>query len=247
MSRSSPTAGVTALNKEALFVPGRFDMLWTGLATRVITGGLLMGGLVGPSFAQGIYTCIDAQGRRLTADRPIRECIDREQKELNTSGTVKRKLGPSLTAEERAVEEERARKADEERKRLAEEKKRERALLARYPDRAAHDKERHAALARADEAIATATKNTEVLIAARKQLEAELEFHGNDRAKAPSKLKRDFDDNDLHTEVQRRFIATHDAEKARINARFDEELARLKQLWTHRALPPAAAASAAKR
>ncbi|WP_432214584.1 DUF4124 domain-containing protein, partial [Salmonella enterica] len=42
-----------------------------------------------PAWAQGgIYTCVDAKGRKLTADRPILDCIDREQKELNASGQV---------------------------------------------------------------------------------------------------------------------------------------------------------------
>ena len=36
-------------------------------------------------------------GRKLTSDRPIMECLDREQKVLNPSGTVKTKIGPSLT------------------------------------------------------------------------------------------------------------------------------------------------------
>ena len=70
----------------------------SGFTGRAIAGGLLLGGLFGQACADGIYTCVDAQGRRLTADRPIRECIDREQNELNASGTVKRKIGPSLTA-----------------------------------------------------------------------------------------------------------------------------------------------------
>ncbi len=63
------------------------------------------------------------------------------------SGTVKRKIGPTLTALEQAAEDDKARKAAEEQQRLAEEKKRERALLTRYPDQAAHDKERALALA----------------------------------------------------------------------------------------------------
>ena len=50
----------------------------------------------------GVYTCTDAKGRKLTADRPIPECTDREQKVLNPSGTVKAKIGPTLTAQERA-------------------------------------------------------------------------------------------------------------------------------------------------
>ena len=47
--------------------------------------------------AQSIYTCVDSKGRRLTHDRPIPDCIDREQRELNSNGTVKRAIGPTLT------------------------------------------------------------------------------------------------------------------------------------------------------
>ena len=55
-----------------------------------------------PAATQGIYTCVDAKGRNLTSDRPIPECSDREQKMLNPSGTVKGKIGPTLTAQERS-------------------------------------------------------------------------------------------------------------------------------------------------
>ena len=70
-------------------------------------------GIAGGSWAQmrSIYTCIDAKGRRLTADRPIAECLDREQKELSGNGTVRRTHGPSLTPVERAAQEDRDRKA----------------------------------------------------------------------------------------------------------------------------------------
>jgi hypothetical protein len=218
-----------------------------GLTAPAITAALLLGCSLGQARAEGIYTCIDAQGRRLTADRPIRECIDREQKELNASGTVKRKIGPSLTAEERAAQEEKARKAAEERNRLEEEKKRERALLTRYPDRAAHDKERLDALARADAAIATARKNIDELIAARKRLETELEFYRSDPSKVPAKLKRQIEENEQHTQAQKRFVANQDLEKRRVNTQFDEELAKLKQLWAQVAAPAAAVPAAAKR
>ena len=99
--------------------------------------------LVGPcAWAQqsntgSIYTCVDRQGRRLTADRPIAECLDREQQELGPTGTVRRQIGPSLTEQERAALEVQRRKEAEERTRQQEERRRERVLTARYPDKAA--------------------------------------------------------------------------------------------------------------
>ena len=218
-----------------------------GLTARALAGGLLLAGLLGPVRAEGIYTCVDSKGRRLTADRPIAECIDREQRELNASGTLKRKIGPSLTAQERAAEQARARQAAEEANRLAEEKKRNRALLARYPDKATHDRERAAALARADAAIETAQKNTQEIMAGRKRLDTELEFYRKDPSKVPAKLKREIEDNEEHIRAQQRFIGNQDSEKRRINAQFDEELAKLRELWIQRAAPAVSTAPATAR
>jgi hypothetical protein len=207
-----------------------------------IVAGMLLGGLCAQAASQSIYTCVDAKGRRLTADRPIADCLDREQKELAPSGTVRRKIGPVLTGEERAAQEEKTRRAEDERNRQAEEKRRDRALLVRYPDRAAHDKERASALAVADGAIAAARKNTNDLKAQRKKLDTELEFYKGDVARLPPQLKRQVEENQHHLEAQERFIANQENEKKRINSRFDEELAKLRPLWAPRASPATAAA-----
>lgn len=211
---------------------------------RHIAAGLLFAGLCSQAWPQSIYTCIDAKGRRLTADRPIADCLDREQRELTPSGVVRRKLGPVLTAEERAAEEEKSRKAVEERNRLAEDKRRDRALLVRYPDRAAHDKERASALAVVDGAIAAARKSTNDLKLQRRKLDSELEFYNGDAARLPPLLKRQVEENQHHLEAQERFIANQDNEKKRINARFDEELGKLQALWAQRGAPATTAAKA---
>lgn len=199
--------------------------------------------------AAGIYSCVDAKGRRLTSDRPIPECIDREQTELSPSGRVVRKIGPSLTADERAAEEDKAKRALEERTRLAEEKRRDRALLARYPDRATHDKERSAALASVDEVIRTANKRTEELKSDRKKIDAELEFYKGDAAKVPPQVKRRIEENEQLVAAQKRFIANKEDEKKRIGARYDEELGRLKPLWAQHAaaVTPIRSSSSAAR
>ena len=75
----------------------------------------------GPS---GIYSCIDASGRRITADRPIPECADREQRVLSPSGMVRERLGPVLTDQERAAREAQRRKEVEEQARANEERRR---------------------------------------------------------------------------------------------------------------------------
>lgn len=180
---------------------------------------------------QGIYTCTDAQGRTRTSDRPIAECADREQRLLNPSGSVRAIVGPTLTGPERAALEARQRREAEVRAREAEEKRRERALLVRYPNRAVHDKERAEALAQIGVVRKAALHRVTELQRERKALDTELEFYAQDPSKVPPSLTRLVDENARSLEVQHRFIADQEAEMARVNARFDEELQRLQPLW----------------
>lgn len=180
----------------------------------------------------GIYTCIDAHGRRITSDRPIQECIDREQRELGPSGTVRRVVPPSYTAEERARIEAQRRAEDEARARVNEERRRERALLIRYPNQDAHDKDRAVALAQVDEVVDAVKKREQELVTQRKEIDLELEFYQNDPTRVPAWLKRKLEDNEQQVQVQKRFLSEQDQEKRRINERFDEELAKLRQLWS---------------
>jgi len=190
-------------------------------ATRQSSGGS------GP----GIYSCVDAKGRTITADRPIADCNDREQRELSPSGTTRRKIDPTFTAKEQAEREERERQVQLQAARQVEERRRERALLVRYPNAAAHDRERAEALVQIDAVINAARKRLGELAEDRKRIDDELEFYKNDPAKAPGSLRRKADDNARSVDVQNRFIVEQDEEKKRVNARFDEEQARLKPLW----------------
>lgn len=201
-----------------------------------------------PEPVSGIYTCVDRNGRRLTADRPIPECLDREQRELSPSGTVRRQIGPSLSENDRAVQEAQRRKEAEDRARVQEERRRERALTARYPDKAAHDVERAAAIQLVDDVTATAEKRIAELKQQRKTFDTEMEFYKRDPNKAPMTLRRKIGENEDSIAEQQRFLAGQDQEKRRVHQRFDTELAQLRKLWDAQRLPAspgAAAASAA--
>ena len=189
--------------------------------------------------AAGIYSCVDAKGRRLTADRPIAECMDRAQQRLSSSGLVRGELPPSLTAPERAALEEKEKAAVEKRAQEAEEKKRDRALFTRYPNRAEHDKERAAALGKVDEVIKTSNKRSDELAEQRKAISADYEFYKASPARAPASLKRRLDENEAGAAAQKRFVAEQEQEKRRLNMRFDEELAVLKPFWSMVGVVPA--------
>lgn len=196
--------------------------------------------LAGSALAQqsqgggGIYSCIDSKGRRITSDRPIPECLDREQRELGRTGVVKRVVPPSYTADERARLDEQKKAEELQRARIAEEKRRDRALLVRYPNQAVHDKERTEALAQIDEVIAAVNKRSVALASQRKEADVELEFYQGDVKKAPSWLQRKIEDIEQQAQIQKRFLADQAQEKQRINGRFDEELVKLKTLWSSR-------------
>jgi hypothetical protein len=185
-----------------------------------------------PPVISGVYTCVDAKGRKLTADRPIPECTDREQKVLNPSGTVKTKVGPTLTAQERADQELKEKREIEERNRTVDEKRRDRALLIRYPNKAVHDQERQEAMAQVAVVIQAAKNRLDELTKQRVAVDEEMEFYKKDPSKAPAYVRRQQDENIQSQAVQRRFIGEQESEIKRVNARFDDELVRLRQLWT---------------
>jgi hypothetical protein len=190
--------------------------------------------------AQGsIYSCVDAKGRRITADRPIAECADREQRVHSANGTVRQTVSPVLSAVEQATKDAGDRKAAEGKLRQAEERRMERALAARYPNQAVHDAERARALAAVQDAIVASQKHLADLQEQRKKLTTETEFY-KDPAKMPEKLKRQLDDNDHQQAAQMRVLANQEEEKRRVDARFDEELTRLRVLWAQgRGVPSA--------
>jgi hypothetical protein len=201
-----------------------------------VLGTLLACALAGNAVAQqpsgsGIYTCTDSKGRRITSDRPIMECLDREQRELGATGVTKRVVPPSYTADERAKLEAQRKAQEEVQARIAEEKRRDRALLIRYPSQPVHDKERAEALAQIDEVVTAVVRREESLAKQRQEIGTELEFYQGDVNKAPSWLKRKLEDNESQVQIQKRFLDAQAQEKKRINARFDEELGKLRQLW----------------
>lgn len=181
--------------------------------------------------AASIYTCVDAQGRRYTSDRPIAECMDREQRELNPSGTVRRVVRPEPTAEERAREAARQKADAEAQAHLNEQRRREQLLLNRYPNRDAHQRARADALHQVDDVMAAVHKREQELDRQRQAIEAELEFYKRDPSKAPEWLKRRNADNAQQRASQSQYLGDQEREKTRINTLFDEELELLQRLW----------------
>ena len=219
-------------------------------ASQLFSGVLAVIGIfsvVAPAAAQNaVYTCVDKNGRRITADRPIPECIDREQRVLDKTGTERRRIGPTLTEHERAAAEVKRREENEQKAKVADQRRRDRALISRFPDEATHNAERVTAQAVFNDLIQIAYKRIEQLRTERAAINTELEFYQNDPKKAPVKVQRRIAENEEDIAEQQRYIVTQQEEKRKVQQRYDAELVQLKELWAaERAAAGNAAATAA--
>jgi hypothetical protein len=176
-----------------------------------------------------IYTCINAAGRKLTSDRPIPECNDREQRVLNSDGSVREVREPSFTSEERAARDEAESRRQQERISKQEAVRRDRNLLARFPNEAAHGKARGAALGVVQDSIKRSEQRVADLQKERKPLADEAEFYVG--KPLPLKLKQQLESVDVSIEAQRSIAQNQKVEVQRITDLYDAELGHLKKLW----------------
>ena len=176
-----------------------------------------------------IYTCTGDDGQRLTSDRPIRECIDRPQRVLNPDGSQKGVLMPTLTAQERAAKRERERQEAEVAAARAEAQRRDRNLIQRFPDEAAHRAARDSALAPIRLAMDLTSSRLSQLARERRPIDEEIKALGD--KPVPSVLRERLDANDAAMGAQRDLSVTQKAEYERITRQYDAELARLRRLW----------------
>ena len=182
-----------------------------------------------------VYVCTDAHGRRLTSDRPIIDCINREQQKFDRTGTA-RIVPPARTAAERDAEEARLKREQAEKARADQERvrefQREQLLVSRYPDRRAHDAARMEALSGPQALIKAAQVQMKLLEDEHAKLDTEMEFYAKDPTKAPARIRRQYGDIAQQMRVQADLIAGQFAEMKRINQRYTEELASLQGLWS---------------
>lgn len=182
-----------------------------------------------PTSNSQVFTCTNAAGRALTSDRLIGECMDREQRVLSRDGTLLRVVPASLTADERADKEARERKLAADRDARSEAVRRDRNLMQRFPNVAAHQKARDQALEVSQYAIAQSEARISDLDRERKPLIEETEFY---KGKAlPAKLKGQIDANDAAATAQKELLDAQKAEVDRVSKVYDVELAHLKRLW----------------
>jgi hypothetical protein len=188
--------------------------------------------------AQGIYTCVDAQGRKQVSDRPIPECLDRVQKELGSSGVVRRQIVPTTHqgAQESASTGRLALETGHDKS--LREQRQQRALLDRYSSEAVHADERKRALSSIDQSLSqTQLQLTELITINRDLLAQAAPFKTKSQA-VPRTLQMSLKENQQSIALLQGVLDERNLERKRTNERFDEELAVLRKLWAQGGTKP---------
>ncbi|MDO4794323.1 MAG: DUF4124 domain-containing protein [Brachymonas sp.] len=186
--------------------------------------------LARPAAAQ-IYTCVDAQGRRHTSDRPIAACLDREQRQLSKNGVVQRIIPPSYTAEEKAAIAARAQQEEEQRQQERAKAKSMSALLQRYPTQAAHQAARKAEMGPIMARISESQERIEQIKLERAKLDEEMAFYRKTPDKMPAKLRMQIQASRDSEQAANRYIAKLREELLLLDKRYDNERAMLEPMW----------------
>jgi len=217
----------------------------TGLLILAALGGLLSLQTAGAADAGSprIFQCVLPDGRKLTSDKPIAECMNvgKPQRELNKDGSEKAIVEAPPTEDEKAEREKIRRQREAERTAYEIEVRRDRDLLKRFPNEAAHGKAREKALDDVGGSVRNSEARIKLLLQERKPLLDEAEFYVG--KSLPHKVRLALDANDASLEAQRSLVQNQQIEVVRINALYDAELARLRRLWAGAVLGTAGAAS----
>ncbi len=185
-----------------------------------------------PGKTNQIYRCTDANGKKITSDRPVRECANSSHDELNPDGSLRRVVPPPMTDDERAESERRDRDEKVAASARNDAIRRDRNLMQRFPDEATHRKARAKALDEFSGSVRNYEARIVLLMAERKKLRDEAEFYGPPpKQPMPASLKQRMDANDASLEAQNGLVQNQQTEIVRINALYDAELARLRKLW----------------
>ncbi|MGH8764202.1 MAG: DUF4124 domain-containing protein [Burkholderiales bacterium] len=201
----------------------------------MLRAALVIVALALPLLAQAqTYRCVGKDGKKYYGQSVPNECIGQPVELLNAQGMVTRRYDAAASAAER---EKKAADAEDRKKREAvskEEGRRNRALLATYTSESEIDTARARALTNNQQEI----KETEARLALMKKKRADMQKDLDAvpaKGKPPVKLVQDIDTADYDIKVQEGLAATKRKEVDAINARFDEDKRRYRELTARQA------------
>lgn len=177
------------------------------------------------------YSCTDTHGRKLTSDRPIAECANKNQRQVLRSGAVKI-VAPQESRAEQYLREQELKQERRQQEQLAQIKQAQRQLALRFPNEAAYQKHCQFVLAGVEKRWEHVLTEFNALQAEREALRNQT--MGNRKTGQTPK-----------TESTKRAIAIEQrlmqidgqvqkalAERNATNQQLEEQLIQLKSLWS---------------
>ena len=179
-----------------------------------------------------IYTCSDAEGRVISSDRPIPACERRSMRELNADGSLRRLIAPPLTKEQERELALQERQREEEVLARRIQQSRDRNLLLTFEDERALESMRQRGLADIDRDILLATRRILLLDKELKTAQAAAASWKaeNPRKQLPVPAQQQIMDAANSILIEDSVVSERQAERDRVNSRFDADGARLRQL-----------------
>jgi hypothetical protein len=202
----------------------------------VVCAGLLLSGaaLSQQAVSLPIYSCV-AGGRTYSGDRPPPECSNSDIRELNRDGSLRRVIPRPLTvAEQRAKAVEAQKRAEEEEKALAQ-RRRDRSLLEAYANEDEIEAARLKAIASSTDILERSRVRLDRMDNDKKRLDDESDFFK--KREVPEHIKRARLNNEQEKAVELKIVQDAQAEMQRINARFDGDKQRFRELMSQGARP----------
>jgi hypothetical protein len=175
------------------------------------------------------YRCTGKDGKKYYGSAVPPQCLGQPVEQLNAQGLVVKRFDAAASAAER---EKKLAEEEERKKREAvskEEGRRNRALLATYTNEKDIEDARARALRENEAAVKDIEKRIGGLKKRQETLKKELEFYTG-KNKPPAKLEQDIKSAEFDVKTQEDLMATKKKEVEQINARYDDDKRRYKEL-----------------
>lgn len=188
--------------------------------------------------AQAAYRCKDEKGVTHIGDTPPAACDSVVMYEISRSGTVLRRIEPSLTPEQIRAKQEEVARQKEAAKAAAEQRRKDLALLATYSSEKDFDTSRDINLKPIEGRMRSAQDRAIAVDKRRETLEAEMEFYAAGKSakasgkmrEAPAQLTADLERTKNEKASLTKAIAGYEREMQEVRDRYEADKKRWVEL-----------------
>ena len=175
------------------------------------------------------YRCVGKDGKRYYGQIVPQECMGLPVEQLNAQGMVIGRIDPEGSEKERLAKEAAEVKKRQNDAAARETARRNRALLATYSSERDIDEARTRALAANNKQVREAEERLEAVRKRQSGFQKELEFYSG-KNKPPAKLLDDIKNVELDLKLQEGAVDAKKREVEGINAKYDEDRRRYREL-----------------